>query len=350
VTFATSKYDEPVAIPAFAPAYVTAADAARVQARLSSNQRYAPRRARRAWPTLLHGGLARCAGCGWALTPHEDNHVRADGSRLIHYRCRTATQRGSVACKGVSIPAAVLDYAVMNLLDHELNRGQFLDTLFAAWDADAALMQEAVQSTLRTLRETETQVANAMARLSTYAPGDPLAAPLEAHARMLQETVPGLQQRHRQATAAIARAHNNPTLRAELGEWFSAWLGGFSDLSRERQRDFLFAIGAKVTLWRADERTPRAQLAIALPTSVATLPPAPQGSVGWAQDLDLAEGQALVAAAREAAEIEWIGPERGPSVFETGTAEEVLEAIKDATATSPSQPIPRASRGPSASG
>jgi DNA invertase Pin-like site-specific DNA recombinase len=350
-TFTASQYDAPVAIPAYAPAYVTREEAARVHARLTSNQRYATRRRKRAWPTLLHGGLARCAGCGWGLTPHEDNHVRADGSRLVHYRCRTATQRGSTACKGVNIQAAVLDYAVMDLLDQELNRGQFLDTLFAAWDQDAALVQGAVTSAARVLRETEQQVANQAARLATYAPGDPLAAPIEAHMRLLQQTLPGLAERHRQAQAAVTRAHNNPALRAELGEWFSAWLGGFSDLSREKQRDFLFAIGAQVTLWRVDARTPRAQLAIALPTSVATLPVAPADApTPWTRDLDLAEGQALVAAAREAAEIEWIGPQRGPSVWETGTAEEALEAVKDAIATSPSRPIPRASRGPSASG
>ena len=54
--YAGSKYEEPTLIPAYAPAYVTREEAARVHARLLTNQRYSRRNRRRDWPTLLHGG------------------------------------------------------------------------------------------------------------------------------------------------------------------------------------------------------------------------------------------------------------------------------------------------------
>jgi transcriptional regulator with XRE-family HTH domain len=78
----------------------------------------------------------------------------------------------------------------------------------------------------------------------------------------------------------------------------SQLLGGDIALSPGRKREFLFSVGAKVLLYPDGERTPRAQLILALPTSAAVLPPAPWSTRtkvegGWSLDLDLADGAAL---------------------------------------------------------
>lgn len=256
--FRWSTRSDETLIPAYAPAYVTREEALRVHARLTANQRFAPRNRRRDWGTLLHGGLAKCGECGWTLSIREDQTVRADGTRLLMYRCGQADQYGRRACGGGSISAETLDAAIEETLDDLFNGGHYLERLFAAWDSDAESAMGAARTLEQTLKDTERQVANALARIATYAPDDPLAAPLEAHARMLAETLPGLRKRHADALAAITRAHNNPVLREELRAWFAAWMSGYGALPRAKQREFLFAIGAEVRLWRAEVRSPRA--------------------------------------------------------------------------------------------
>ncbi len=70
--------------------------------------------------------------------------------------------------------------------------------------------------------------------------------------------------------------------------------------------------------------TPRAVLSIALPSSVGLLPPLP---------VDLAEGQALVAAGREMRErgTTFVGHPRAPGVWETGSTDEIMAEVAVAT-------------------
>ncbi|HEX9038450.1 MAG TPA: hypothetical protein VF808_15820 [Ktedonobacterales bacterium] len=152
-------------------------------------------------------------------------------------------------------------------------------------------------------------MTNLLARVATYPPQDPLAAPMEAHARLLAETLPGLELRRTEALAAVNRARANPALRQELADWFEAWMSGYPALPREKQREFLFALGAEVRVWGKTARAPRAQLVIHLPTAaVATLPrPDTQNAQGgqdgqsdWTMDVDLARGRDLLAQRREA--------------------------------------------------
>ena len=217
------------------------------------------------------------------------------------YRCQQSILYGRRTCAGVTISAETLDAAVEATLTAELNDGEFLKRFFAAWEADADLAMGTVREIETTIRETKAQIANQVARLATLAPGDALAAPVEANVRMLSETLKPLEERRTRALAAAETARGNDALRTELSEWFSAWMFGFSSLSQGRKREFLFSVGAKVLLHREGERDPRAQLVLALPTSAALLPPAPwaNGEDGWALDLDLEEGATLAAIQRE---------------------------------------------------
>jgi Recombinase zinc beta ribbon domain len=331
--YAGSKYEEPTLIPAYAPAYVSKAEAARVHARLLTNQRYASRNRKREWATLLHGGLVRCAQCGWALTPTEHPRVRKDGSRLTMYRCHQSILYGKRTCAGVTISAETLDAAVEALLTAELSNGEFLARFFAAWEADATLAMGSVREIETTIKETKGQIDNQVRRLATLAPGDALAAPVEANVRMLSETVAPLEERRDRAVAAAEKARGNDALREELSEWFSAWMFGFASLSLGRKREFLFSVGAKVLLHREGERDPRAQLLIALPTSASALPPAPwaDGADGWELDLDLEEGATLAAIQREYHD--FVTPARGMTAEEVAWYEErLIEAGFDTAA------------------
>jgi hypothetical protein len=231
------------------------------------------------------------------LTPTEHPRVRKDDSRLTMYRCQQAVVYGGRACSGVTISAETLDSAVEATLTEEMNNGAFLTRFFAAWEADATLAMGTVREIEATIKETRAQIANQVARLSTLASGDALAAPVEANVRMLQETLAPLEDRRERALVAVETARGNNALREEMSAWFNAWLFGFQMLSPGRKREFLFSVGAQVRLYREGERSPRAQLTIALPTSARLLPPAPwkdEGD-GWSLDLNLAEGAAMAA-------------------------------------------------------
>ena len=297
--FRWAKNNEVTWIPAYAPGFVTPAEAARVHARLTTNQKYAKRNRKKEWHTLLHGGLARCGQCGWSLAPYTYKRPRADGSLLTVYRCQQNQQFGPKVCRGANISAETLDAAVEALLTKELSNSDFLTRFFAAWEADTDLSMATVREIETTLKETQTQIANQTARLATLAPGDALAAPVEANVRLLSESLPALEERLQKAKVAVEQARGNEALRAELAEWSDAWMFGFGMLSQARKREFLLSIGAKVKLYR--DQTPRAQLIIALPTSAAALPAAPwtTGESGWAADVDLEEGVALSVIRRE---------------------------------------------------
>ncbi|HEY7343452.1 MAG TPA: recombinase family protein [Ktedonobacterales bacterium] len=295
-TFRYSRHSDQTLVPAYAPAYVTREDAARVHARLEANKKYAYRHRKHTPNTLLYGGLARCGYCGWALAPHPERHPRVDGTTLIRYRCMQSNAHGVKDCKGVGISAEVLDNAVQATLHYQIQRGYFLERIFEDWERDAESAMGQVRTIEQTIKETKEQIQNAMARLNTYAPGDPLAAPLEAHARMLAETVSGLEKRHDEALAALNRARGNPDLARSLRQWFDAWLSGAAMLSNEQQREFLKAIKAEVHVWRKGDHTPQAQLVIALPSSALHLPPPPttaEDNDGRHFDLDLEEGAEL---------------------------------------------------------
>jgi DNA invertase Pin-like site-specific DNA recombinase len=338
--FTKSKYDEPVLIPAYGPAYVTPEEARRVHRRLATNQQYAKRNRQRDWGTLLHGGLARCATCGAVMSPHEVKQRNADGTegRWLYYQCARSAHEGKDMCQGASVRADALDRAVITTLDDRVRSDGFLERIFATWDQD----QEAAMGEVRRIeglyKDTKQKVDNLAARLASYSPDDPAAAPVETTMRMLAEQLPGLAKQRERAAQAVERARNNTALRDDLLAWFNAWIAGFQALSRARQREFLLALNATVRVWRAGERTPQAQLVIKLPTSVLELPQAPGVSIdtdGTVRvDVDTAaaawlatyerDTQAAVAETLEELGVEPIALEPPPA-----TADDVMAAVQE---------------------
>jgi hypothetical protein len=211
----------------------------------------------------------------WTLTPHQYKRPRADGSLLTIFRCQQHTQFGSKACGGVAISADALDCAVIQAIDEHLGRGDFLERAFAAWDRNAEEFNSKVRNIEEQIASVNKKIANAREYILNHGDRDPLAAGLAADARMAADDLPALEERLRAARQTASTARNNTALRDELRAWFNAWTVGFMELDRERQRLFLEGLGAEVKLWRAGERSPRARLTLAIPTSSTDVLPAP---------------------------------------------------------------------------
>jgi hypothetical protein len=223
---------------------------------------------------LLHGGIARCGKCGWALAPYEFKRKRrSDGTTPIVYRCQQRNQFGPGTCEGIYISADSLDYAVINAIDEHLGRGDYLDRLFAAWDQDAAAVSGVLKDIDRQIADVQQRIKNAQDYVMRHGESDPLAAGITAQARLAAEEFPRLQARRAAAERKIEAARANLALRDEMQDWMRAWAFGFYALPQEKQRTFLKALGATVRVWRADERTPQARLTLAMPTSAKVLPP-----------------------------------------------------------------------------
>ena len=284
---------------------MTPEEARRVHLRLRSSQAFAPRNRKREWGTLLHGGLARCAYCGGVLSAWEAKERKPDGSegRWLYYICARSSRGGLGVCRGARIRADALDFAVQETLNRTVSRGNLLQRVFETWDRDKEAAMASVRRIEQLYNETKAKVDNSAARLAAYAVDDPAAAPVEATMRMYAEQLPGLLRQRENAARAVTKARNNTALRDELNEWFSAWMHGWQMLSRERQRQFLFALKATVRVWRTGDRVPQAQLQVGLPTSALDLPSAPGVSVAddgvWQADVEAAEGAELAAYERQ---------------------------------------------------
>lgn len=306
-----SKYQHeqpPVAIPAYGPAYVTPAEAARVHAILAENGKHGgrPQGAQaRGWGTLLHGGLAHCAYCGHRMDPMPQGYRRkSDGAKTLYYRCSHQARHGKSGCQGTQINAATLDYAAILTLDQNLRHGHYLERLFAAWEGEEVQAANGVRIAQAALDDAQQQVENLMEWAARTPPSSAAGATLQARLQQVDELLPGLTAKRDAAVQAAGKVRGNTALRDELRDWFSAWLGGFRDLSRERQREFLSAVHADVCVWRAEDRTPRAELVIGVPTDALELPPPPVGhaeSDGWHLDLDITRGEQLNEVARDIA-------------------------------------------------
>lgn len=336
-TFRYAQHNDETRVPAYGPGYMSRAEAERVHARLTTNKYLASRNRKVDRGTLLHGGLVKCTYCGWSLAAYTAKKPRPGGGEYAYtiYRCLNRNAHGTATCKGTTIVAETLDLAVLTTLDEQIHRGDFLQRIFAAWERDAESAMTAVRSAEATLHDAQTQVANATARLATYAPDDPLAAPLENHARMVADTIPGLQVRVAKARAAVATARGNPELRQQLATWFDTWIGGVWLLNRDAQREFLASLGAQVKLWRAEDRAPlpRAQLVLALPSSALSLPSAPDAITrdpdtgNWLLNVDTAAAAQLVADARDVSFVDDQPPTATAAGDGDGDAAAILQAV-----------------------
>jgi DNA invertase Pin-like site-specific DNA recombinase len=324
----------PIPIPAYAPTYVTPAEAARVHDILAQNAAHTGRPRKKDHQTLLHAGLVYCGYCGHRMDPIGFGRKLSDGTRPIRYRCNQRFIHGLQACSGTTILASTLDWAVRLTLDEHLRKGQFLDRLFAAWDADETAAQGQVRIAQAALDDARQQVASLVASSARHAPNTAAWASIQVQLDRLNDLVPSLEKRVSQAQAAVNQVRGSVALRDELKGWFAAWLDGFYVLPLARQREFLFAVHARVNLWRATDRNPRAELVIGLPsnTLALALPPAPDITVtdeGWHLPLDVEHGSRIALAERGGLELPPETPEdlARRQEWEQVSAESIMERV-----------------------
>lgn len=336
-----------VAIPSYVragEAYVTLQEAKRVHAMLGWNGQHSGRPTKRNWGTLLHAGLAVCGYCRKRLDPYDPYKPRPDGTMRVYYRCSTSQHHGwdpqAGGCTGVSINAAVLDCATLDCLNHNLSSVDFLDSVFSAWGRNEGAAADAVQVAKAALEDVQEQIGNLALWAARTPPDSPAGATLQHQLDQLNEVLPGLGRRYEDAQLALSKVRANTALADELREWFSAWFDGFASLSIERQRMFLTALHAKVTVWREDEPTraglPRAELVIGLPTDRMQLPPPPSLDLasmevkaapdGWHVPLDLQGGKQLAEIQRAIDSGELLAPESAAELDEQRRAWEALDA------------------------
>jgi DNA invertase Pin-like site-specific DNA recombinase len=88
--------------------------------------------------TLLHGGLARCAHCGAAMS-----RVWPSDSPLAYYRCSRKSNDPGTTCKRHYISARALDRLTLDLIAHVLGDPE---TLVAWADANESHLTDATQA------------------------------------------------------------------------------------------------------------------------------------------------------------------------------------------------------------
>jgi DNA invertase Pin-like site-specific DNA recombinase len=344
-----SKYraeQPPVPIPAYGPAYVTPAEAARVHAILALNAAHSGRPPKHDKGTLLHAGLVYCGYCGGRMDPMGLGAKLPDGTKRIGYRCNEQVNHGRIRCQGTSITAATLDFAVVDRLDEHLRREHFLEQLFATWEADETAAQGQVRIAQAALDDAREQLTSLVASSARHAPNTPTWAAIQLQLDQLNTLVPGLEARVEAAQAAVSKVRGNAAFRDELKLWFEAWMHGFCMLPIERQRQFLEAVHARVIVWREDEPTraglPRAELVIGLPTDVTALPvPYPEDLAwmntavepdGWHVPLDIERAAEVNRMKESGWHMEWSPEEavelaEGEQRWQNASADELMAAL-----------------------
>jgi site-specific DNA recombinase len=152
-------------------AIVDAAIWQRVQAQLARNGRTGGREVRNRFGALLKG-LLRCRSCARAMSPSQTSKNKGK-TRYRYYICSGAQKRGWATCPTKSVPAAVIEEAVLGQLkrigeDPELRR----QTLAEAQRQDAQQMLAAASERQTQQRELRGWYEELKTRAGQIRPGD----------------------------------------------------------------------------------------------------------------------------------------------------------------------------------
>jgi site-specific DNA recombinase len=246
---------ERVALPDACPPLVSKELAERVRAQLARNKENNPGRLADPLETVFRG-MVVCGHCGGKM-------FTAPGSAGHRYYCRSRiakTQGGGtlpMSCPGgwVSMHASALDPAgwadVRVWLENEDN----VRSLLAEWEQDQqsaensiASRVEAVEATIRTLRDKMNRLAETIADTSDRESRRVLQEKLDTYAAQARKEDGKRERLMREARDAVEHAREE----REVREWVSVVSSKAATASREEQVAALLALGAHVTIWRVD--------------------------------------------------------------------------------------------------
>lgn len=243
-----------VTLPAStAPAIITEAEFAAVQARLDWNRATAPRNNATPEATLLRCGIARCGYCGYPLS------ITKRSGRTHMYRCHPIGRERN-GCPSFGIMAPILDMAVWRRVEDVLTE----PAVIAAEVARRANVDPykddlaSLERRLMTVANQQARLAKAVAALDDEEAAAPLLIELQNLASEAKILVA------EQATLRLqASEHeaNNHRL-ADLAMWCGRVAGNLPTLTYQEKRMVLDALGVSVKVYRADH-DPRWEITMA---------------------------------------------------------------------------------------
>lgn len=260
--------DEQVALPAdVAPALVSKEVAMQVHDRLETNRRLASRNYRRPEVTLLHGGMARCAYCGGAMTITNTSHYHTDGTWAAVYLCKKVL-RSKGACRPVSIRCHLLDAAIWDKV-----RLLLLDPSLIAYELERSQENASASPARNALAAIETRIADLTRRIDNKRKFAEVCDDDDERADLAEEIKDlRLKRRELEAERDVAVVHVDKTetqarALANVMEWARELGPHVDNLSMMQRRAILIALGASVRVWQVKDRDPRIALDLDLPAS-----------------------------------------------------------------------------------
>ena len=249
--------DDPKRIPlpaATCPALISPDLAARAAARLAHNKAESAGHNPDPLATLFRG-RAVCAHCGYRMGTSKRPGAINESQR--RYRCSSAYAPGRKPCPGgrLTMDAHALDPAAWGDVVAWLSDGKNVARLLADWQRQRKQGQEsmasrlaaadaqiaALQARMASAVEAITEVSSAAARAALTAGLDDLAAQLTREQAKREQLV---------REAADERAYAVGA--SEMREWARLVSQRADQFTPEQRRDTLRALGAQVTVWRAD--------------------------------------------------------------------------------------------------
>jgi site-specific DNA recombinase len=240
-----------VIIPDAAPALVAKEVAEQALQRLTRNRSVAIRNNRDPEAALLRGGIGVCGYCGKALIA-----VNMTNKGVTVYRCNQRN-RDRYGCPGFGINADMLDGPVWSKVEAILNDPAIISAELERLRIDDPTVDD-IKGVERALADIERKQGNLVTRLGDVEDED-IAALVQNQLKQLvkQRTLyeeDRLTLRQQRETWALAQARFN-----EIDLWCKNVAANVRDLTYDRKRMALDALGVKVRVWGKDHE-PRWQM------------------------------------------------------------------------------------------
>jgi DNA invertase Pin-like site-specific DNA recombinase len=252
--------DDPMRIPLseqVCPPLISPELAARVQAQLAANKANSAGNNPDPLATIWRG-MGTCGHCGAHLvTTRVSNAKDNEGLMKRRYRCATVTDPGRPACPGgrFTIGASTLDPEGWADVVNWLKSPENVARLMREWEQSE---QHAETSIASRIEASSAHLASLHERMDALA--EDISATLRGESRrVLNEKLDELAEQVTRETAkrekllAAARAASDYARdERDIREWVCEVAANAQDFTREERRAALYALGAQVTVWRAD--------------------------------------------------------------------------------------------------
>jgi site-specific DNA recombinase len=258
-----ARDDEQIVIPGIAPAIVTEAEFATVQARFAFNKKHAVRNNPHPEHYLLRAGYVRCGYCGYALGASSPEKGRAIHANKERYVC------GNLHCRAVTIAVSTLDANVWDLVCRVLRDPNIIAAEVARQEQDDTRGVEAdcvaVERLLADVIAKQTNAASAIVALSD----EDAAAPVRDMLRALAERRKELEAEKEALDKRRASKAGDRKRLVAFGAWAERVAANLDTLTYDERRMALEALGVAVEVYQVNDETH--------PRWRATMRPAPVG-------------------------------------------------------------------------